>query len=464
MVEIYPFKALHFSEKLKEEISLLVSPPYDIISDLQKKILKKSHKENIVKLILPEDSDTLNRYENAAALMREMITAQILETDKNEAFYIFEELFFDNGTWKSFKAFIGLNRIEEYESSKVLRHEYTLSKPKEDRFSLLRQTNTNFGLIYTLYDDTENKIQKILDECTSKKPFYDFTAGYDSSLKFKVWKLTDKHQIRNISELMKDKNILIADGHHRYETSRLFMHKIKNKRQARKLETSPTVIEALNTKIYPEEAVLTLFVNYNQENIKILPTYRMIKFKNDFNLQNNFENIKKYFTVKNYSQIFKEKPVPDNKSDILKNISKFMKDEKSEKKHSFCLLDATGEIFFLTLNKKLKEIYPDITQDNFEFENLDVRILHRLLIEDALKKAIVEKIDYTHSESELYSGIINNKTATENIKDYDLGIILNAPSINDVQIISAKGQVMPQKSTYFYPKPCSGLIMYKMDL
>ena len=90
-----------------------------------------------------------------------MIASQVLETDKEEAFYVFEEFFLDNGVWKSFRAFIGLNKIEEYESSKVLRHEYTLSKPKEDRLNLLRQTNTNFGLIYTLYDDTENKIQKI---------------------------------------------------------------------------------------------------------------------------------------------------------------------------------------------------------------------------------------------------------------------------------------------------------------
>ncbi|MDD3520336.1 MAG: DUF1015 domain-containing protein [Actinomycetota bacterium] len=458
MVDIYPFKALHFSERLKKDISMLVSPPYDIISDTMKEELKTSDINNIVNLILPEEKEYADRYENADILLNSMIKDNILEYDTDESLYIFEESFYDDGVWKKFKAFIGLNKIEEYESSKVLRHEYTLSKPKEDRYNLLKHTKTNFGLIYTLYDDVDNKIQEIIDRSTFGKPFYDFDAGYDSTLKFRIWKLSDKNIIEKIINLMKDKNILIADGHHRYETSRLFMHEIRKKRQSNELNTGKIFIETTGDHIFPEEAVLTLFVNYNQESIKILPTHRMIKFKEKFNLLRNFEKINKYFLVKEYFEIFKAKPEFDNYQILTKNISELMDKEKKEKKHTFCIFTADKKIYFITLNKDIKKIYPEIGKESLDFENLDVRILHRLLIDNIMSTDAAEKITYTHTIDELVSKVVFGSD------EYDLGIILNAPDISDVQKISYNGKVMPQKSTYFYPKPCSGLIIYKMDL
>ncbi len=457
MVDIYPLKALHFSERLQKEISDLVSPPYDIISDSLKENLWKSNTNNIVKLILPEQADGLSRYENAANLMNVMIKDNILEFDQEESLYIFEESFYDDEIWKTFRAFIGLNRIEEYESTKVLRHEYTLSKPKEDRLNLLRQTRTNFGLIYTLYDDTGNEVQDIINECTLGIPFYDFEAGYDPVLRFKIWRLSEKDKIKKITELMKNKKVLIADGHHRYETSRLFMHEVSEKRIKKDLNTPKVLIESTGQAIFPEEAVLTLFVNYNQENIKILPTHRMIKFKEKFNLHDYIKSIHKYFSLKEYVQVFKKEPAFNNEPALIKNISEFMNNEKKEKKHSFCLIDSKKRIFFITLNKEIRDLYPNLEKSDFDFENLDVRVLHRLLIDDIFNENAADKIDYTHTYDELISKFIPVGN------EYDLGIILNAPGISDVQKISGMGKIMPQKSTYFYPKPCSGLIMYKMD-
>lgn len=458
MVDVYPLKALRFSERFKKEIPDLISPPYDIISDSQKEELKKLNANNIVKLILPEKKDDRSSYENASDLLNEMLEENILEHDIQESFYIFEEHFYDEGTWKSFKSFIGLNKIEEYDSSKVLRHEYTLSKPKEDRLNLLRHTNTNFGLIYTLYDDADNEIQKILDEGTLSEPLYDFKAKYDPNLRFRIWRLSEKDKLKRIRELMKNKKILIADGHHRYETSRLFMHEIYEKRNKKDLNTPPVSFETTDQTIFPEEAVLTLFVNYNQENIKILPTHRMIKFKEKFNLNNYLEKIEKYFFLEEYSRVFKSKPSFTNEPVLIKNLTDFMNDKKNEKKHSFCLIDSKQKIFFITLKKEICELYPDLDESDYDFENLDVRILHRLLIDEILNDNDADTIHYTHTFNDLVSKVVSADT------EYDLGIILNAPEISDVQKISGKGKIMPQKSTYFYPKPCSGLIMYKMDL
>lgn len=464
MVEIYPFKAMRFENDDTDSISKSVSPPYDIISPELKQYLKKINNNNIVNLILPDEENDLNRYESAKKKLNDWIKSNILTFDDKECFYIFEESFMENGKWKSFNAFIGLNKIEEYESKKVLRHEYTLSKPKEDRLNLIREAKTNFGLIYTLYDDKEKKIQDILDECmTCSKPLYDFIPDYDTNLKFKIWKIDDDAKINSIIKLMEERNILIADGHHRYETSRIFMHEVKSLREQNIIKPKKTMIDSINREIFPEDVVLTLFVNFNQKNIKILPTHRMIRFKNFTNFNDISKRLEKYFNINNYSDAFGKKPSEELRSDntgkinLLKNIKTSMDSSKKRNICSFCFMFANNSIIFADLNKKISDIYGDLKKDDEVFENLDVRILHRLIIEDLLSDLIIDRIDYTHSLDELANKIHPNE-------NYDLGIILNAPDISVVEFLSSVGKIMPQKSTYFYPKPCSGLLMYKMDL
>ena len=464
MVDIYPLKAMMFKTDGNNDISELVSPPYDIISPEQKQQLKKINKNNIVNLILPDEEDGFDKYASAKKKLSEWIKSNILISDDKECFYIFEESFVESGKWKSFNAFIGLNKIEEYESQKVLRHEYTLSKPKEDRLNLLRKTKTNFGLIYTLYDDKEKRVQEILNSCMVQEPLYDFKPEYDSNLKFRIWKINDKNKINSIVNLMKGKSILIADGHHRYETSRIFMHEIKELREQKIIKSEKLKTDSIDKEIFPEDAVLTLFVNFNQENIKILPTFRMIRFKNFTDAEDIRIRLKKYFKVNDYLDIFHQQPSEESKSGntgknkLLNNIKDYMKDSKTRGIHSFCFMFADNSIIFADLNKKVTDIYGNLSKEDEAFENLDVRILHRLIIEDLLSHLKADRIDYTHSIDELAGKIY------EAGEDYDMGIILNAPDINDVEFLSLNGKVMPQKSTYFYPKPCSGLLMYRMDL
>lgn len=464
MVEIIPFKALRFNTLKNEEISRLVSPPYDIISPAQKEELKTFSENNIVRLILPEDENDRDKYESAKNTLNFWIGNNILTLESNEAFYVFEESFIDNGKWKNFTAFIGLTKIEEYESLKILRHEYTLSKPKEDRLNLLRAANTNFGLIYTLYNDQNKKIQELLEHYKLSKPIYDFIPEYNNELKFRIWKIADENDIKKVIDLMENNNLLIADGHHRYETSRIFKHEVKEKRKNTEINLGKTFIEANQAFVYPEDYVLTMYVNFNQENIKILPTHRLIKFENDIDFEKIKDELHKYFYIESYSAIFGGKFLKDSdftsskKDDAAFNILDFMSKSKKNGKKSFCFYDKSKNIFFCTLKEKINASYGSSKEDDFEFENLDVRILHSFILEELLKKYKIKNIDFTHSLPEVIEKITLKNT------DYDLGIILNAPEIKDVESLSLKGKVMPQKSTYFYPKPCSGLIMYKMDL
>jgi uncharacterized protein (DUF1015 family) len=512
MVDIIPFKALKFNVTTNDEISKLVSPPYDIITSQQKEELKTYSKNNIVRLILPDDSDNnlnINKYELAKNILKTWLNDNILTIDNEEAFYVFEVDFLNNehqNDWKNFTSFIGLTKIEEYESAKVLRHEYTLSKPKEDRLNLLKSTNTNFGLIYTLYDDNKNEIQIILDKYKKQKPIFDFIPKYNNKLKFKIWKITNIEDINKIINLMKDKNILIADGHHRYETSRLFKHEINKKRQLINNENYKTsFVNALQSYILPEDYVLTMYVNFNQENIKILPIHRLIKLEEKLDIKDFLKNLSKYFDILNYFDIFQFNF--NNKNDdstnfqkldsikinelnktniniISENINNFMQKNKKDGKKCFCIiikslqnnngfngkniknisknLDLTFNIFFLILNKKINDIYSDYDENDLEFEKLDVQILHKLIIENYLNKYIIKNLDYSHSTFEALNDLFYN--LNNNFNNYDLAIIVNPTEIKEVQNLALKGRVMPQKSTYFYPKPCSGLVMYKMDL
>jgi len=294
-----------------------------------------------------------------------------------------------------------------------------------------------------------------------QKPQYDFNPEYDANLKFRIWKIDDKNKINSIVDLMKEKNILIADGHHRYETSRIFMHEVKEMRKQNIIKSEKLKINSTGTEIFPEDAVLALFVNFNQENIKILPTYRMIKLKNFTSPDDIKLRLKKYFSIIDYKDVFRKYPEDSytdaGENDLLNNINNYMNDSKTRGIHSFCFIFADKSVAFAVLAKKLTDIYGNLSKEDEIFENLDVRILHKLIIEDLLSSLKTEQIDYTHSINELMHKINENAT-------YDMGIILNAPSIKDVEYLSFKGKVMPQKSTYFYPKPCSGLLMYRMDL
>ena len=212
---------------LTGELSKIIAPPYDIISPLQKQQLKDQSPYNIVNLTLPDDSNDKSRYENAKITLQDFIKKGILKVDPEKCLYIFEEFFIDDdGGLKSFTGLLGLLKVEDYGAGKVLRHEKTLSKPKEDRLNLLKACRTNFEFIYTIYNDSDSGIFNILDNEKKKEPLITTNAGYEPLLKFKFWKVSDEKILSAIIRAMKSKTLLIADGHHRYETSRLYSKSI----------------------------------------------------------------------------------------------------------------------------------------------------------------------------------------------------------------------------------------------
>ena len=421
MVDILPLNGLIYNPEKISKYSEVLAPPYDIISSSLKEYLIRHSPYNIIALTLPDETSSRDKYENANAILAEWVKEEILKYDFKKCFYLFEETFMENGSQKSFKGFIGLLKVEEYGAGKVLRHEKTLSKPKEDRLALLKACRANLEFIYTIYNDSDEKISTTLNHGFKERCDISTSVSYDSSLHFRFWKISDEGMVEKIKDMMKSKTLLIADGHHRYETSRLYKE---------------------------HKYILALFVSGNQKDILIHPTHRAIKFNNAVKPEEIIKKIEKYFTV--------EEIKPDTACIKDKMLESF-----SMQKKSLCLYFKNKGCYFITLKADLKRLYKElnIVEEYFDtdYEYLDVNILHKLIIEVILADSAVKEINFVHSIEEVLE-LINKNDASY---DFDAGFILNAPTIETVQKLSYADQIMPQKSTYFYPKPCSGLVIYK---
>ncbi len=430
MVDLCPLNGLKFNKSKVNDLASVISPPYDIISDGLKEKLKKFNDFNIVNLILPDASGSLDPYENASSILDKWMDEKILIKDEKKNIYIFEEKYMQDNMLKSIIGIIGLIKIEDYESKIVLRHEKTLAKPREDRLNLLRKCKTNFGLIYTLYHDDKNIVNNLIDTNIKKTPDISLKPRYDESLIFNVWKFSDEDEINRLTNYMKDKKILIADGHHRYETSRLY-----------RLEKAADRVDSA------ENYVLVLLMDINQKNIELLPTHRLIKFKEDIDSRIMKNILKKDFEIIDL----------ENNSDASPNqLSKFMLEEQKKGKKSFMLCTKNNEIFLVRLKKDISKIYNTKNIVDSIYENLDVNILHKLIFEDNLRDYEIQDISFTHEISQILEKVREGN-------DFDIGVLLNAPDKNEVMTLSLNEKLMPQKSTYFYPKPCTGLLMYKFE-
>ncbi|MBU4314558.1 MAG: DUF1015 domain-containing protein, partial [Actinobacteria bacterium] len=285
MVDILPFNGLIYNKNKIGNISEVISPPYDVVSAALKKKLYNAHPYNIINIILPKGRSG-EKYIKANELLTDWIKKDILKFDKDRCFYIIEESYYPDSKRKKILGFIGLTGLEPYSKSQIIPHEQTSFKIKEDRLKLLSNCRANFGLVFTLYNDNLNKITDILKNTMQKKLFKDTQAGYDSTLGFKLWKITDMEDVKKIINIMKDKKLIIADGHHRYETSLAYRDEYK-KLNRKKGQNLPG----------PEDFILTLYVDSGQNDLLILPTHRTIKFKNYPGLEKILDKLTDIFNI-----------------------------------------------------------------------------------------------------------------------------------------------------------------------
>jgi uncharacterized protein (DUF1015 family) len=433
MVEVIPFKGLVYNKEKIQKIDNVMSPPYDIISDLMQDELYKKHPQNFVRLILgkqnEEDNPNNNRYTRARDLLNSWLEESLLIGSDKPAIYPYKIKYKVKNQTKTMNGFFILLKLDtEYKHVKA--HERTLSKPKADRLNLMHACHANLEPIQLLYIDEIDKIRKKIDD-SLKNPIID-VKGYDG-FNHKLWKLDDINIISMIQNELKDKILFIADGHHRYQTA-------INYAEEKKKELG------VDNKDAPFNYRMVILANMFDEGLSILPTHRLIK-KSDIVLDNLLKNLKEFFIVET-----KKIDSGEGVEDINKRIKI---DLETENKHKFALY-SNNKYYILTL--KEESCMDRFAQGRSKtWRTLDVSILHKIILEQLMginQDNLEDHVKYTREDVEAIKFVNEGK--------FDLSFLMNATKINELKAIADANEHMPQKSTYFLPKMLSGLVIYKM--
>ncbi|MDH7517039.1 MAG: DUF1015 domain-containing protein [Candidatus Thermoplasmatota archaeon] len=432
MVDVSPFKGITYNSEKIKNLDKVMSPPYDIISEEMQNKLYDSHPNNFVRLILgkqfPDDNDENNRYTRAKKLFDEWQKQGIFKQSEKTAFYPYKIDYKLKNQKKTMNGFFVLLKIDpEYKTVKA--HEKTLAKPKADRLNLMRACEANLEPIELLYIDKEDKIRKNIDKAIDKPIIK--VKGYDG-FTHTLWELNDEKVINEIVKELKNKELYIADGHHRYQTSINFA-------QEKKEKTGVTDPDA------PFNYIMVIIANIFDPGLSILPTHRLVKMPN-FRIGEFLEKMRKHFDIE-------EKTVKGDDAGLIGK--QIMKDIETKTGHKFALYHKK-KYYVLTL--KDEKIMDVLASDHSKtWRTLDVSILHKLILEQGLginDKNIEDHVKYTRVDGEAVKFVDEGR--------FDVSFLINATKIEELKAIAEAGEHMPQKSTYFLPKMLSGLVLYKM--
>jgi len=408
MPELISLRCFYYSEGNDPAIlRSLVAPPYDVISEEEKQDLKNKNPNNICHVILPET------YEGAGQKLDEMIENQTLISNNNRCICIYgiEYLRPDTGEKTIRYGFVGLLKLAEIFPAVdgIIPHEMTFKKFTEDRLNIIEKTDANFSPIFTIYNGNGSAI-KIFKKYVGLKPYLKTTDR--DGFTHKIWMVSEEEDIKKFQEIIKKNSVIIADGHHRYVTC------LRHSRNG------------------GCKYIMALFIDFNDPGLIIYTSHRQIHKIPVENLQDFKNKVKSAFTIKEDIKNFQS----------LKEIM-----ENNIGKHVFgCYFKNT--FIFLELKKEIN--VEELVSGNHskEWKNLSLPILHHILLENSL-----------NIKQEDISFIKNEEKGIENV---DKGLIdalfmVNPTTLEEIHKITQLGEIMPQKSTYFYPKPLSGLIIHR---
>jgi len=412
MANILPFQPYRYTSKAGP-LGNVVTQPYDKITPEMRERYLELSPYNLVRIILGKPAEpgaAENVYQRAARHFREWIAEGILARDPEPGLYPYSQEFAmpETGEVLVRKGFIGLGPVEEYSKGVVYRHEQTLTGPKQDRLELLRHTRAHFGQIFMLYPDPAGEVDRILDESMRGAPIEEVRDEYLTI--HRVWKISEPARIEQIRGAMKDKRLLIADGHHRYETALAFRNEHPELESAR--------------------SVMMTFVNMHSPGLRILATHRVVRNLREFNPDAFLARVREFFHV--------------DRLDSLDALRRAWSEEHLDTIRIGVALRG-GALYLLEAPRE-----PNV---------LDVRFLHEGVLGNLLGFGEADIREERH-----LTYVRGLEAAADDVwrRDAQIAFLLEPVHINEVARIAFSGGVMPQKSTDFYPKLLSGLTIYSL--
>ncbi len=442
MANIFPFRAWRYDPRKVGDLTSVVTQPYDKITpQMQDRYYEQPF--NLVRLVLgkqlPGDDGSDNVYTRAAETFRQWMQDGVLIEDEQPGFYVYyQRNQLAGGEAKVRKGFIGLGQLEEYGSGVVFPHERTLAGPKADRLNLLRTVRAQFESLFMLYSDPGREIDALLDAETNHEPVIKIWDEY--GVEHLVWRITDGAAVSGLQQLMAEKPLIIADGHHRYETALAYRD------ECREQGGTPAQWQAC-------QRTMMAFVNTESEGLTILPTHRVIKNKNLFNLSRFLAFAESHFDIQSYPFL-----------DLGEKLAGAKRLEHVLAHHvsgsvEFGLYAAEQGCFYHLRFRNQPDSRSLLKGLSPRQQALDVAILHTLVIEQGLGfspefVAQQEPIAYVREFDEGIRWIDEGKGSA--------CFFVNPTRIEQVRDIALAGEVLPQKSTDFYPKLLSGLAIYQL--
>jgi uncharacterized protein (DUF1015 family) len=421
MAFLFPFKGFRYSKEIVEDLNNVVTQPYDKTSSSMQDAYYQRSPFNVVRVTLNAEkrNDPDTEYPEAGAFFRQWIDRKVLVQDSLPAMYAYYQEYVAEGQTRLQKGFIALLDLKN-SGPGIIPHEHTLAAPKQDRLHLMRSIEGNEDLIYMLYSDEKLMVNRVLDESIAGKPAAIEVVDEYGAI-HRLWAITNPEALMRIQEEMRARNLFIADGHHRFETSVNFMNECAAK------EWEPAAMESFDKRM------VTCF--NSADGVTILPTHRVIRDLSEFDAEVFLRNIEPYFEAE-----------PISSASAL-----WAKMKEGRRNTVFGFYPAVLRKFYLLHLRKEAKVD----------RRLDVTVLHSLLLErflgiDESKLAAQAHIDYVRERDSCIQLVDGGK--------YQAAFFLNPTTAGQMQQIASLGERMPQKSTDFFPKLLTGLVFMKMQI
>ena len=447
MARVYPFRALRYNPSLVR-LEDVVTQPYDKITPAMQEAYYQRSPYNLVRIILglPElfDGDGVQDvYRRAARDFADWRREGILTQESEPCIFAYSQTFtlpgstMETGALCERRGFIALGELYDYADKVVFRHEQTLSRPKSDRLNLLNATHAHFGQIFMLYSDPGLSAERLLFDSTAS-PDIEVTDEYE--VVHRVWRMSDPGTINLLTTALEDKKLIIADGHHRYETALQYAREHASGQSAGPEERN---LGSVLQPPYPEAAAMMTFVNMDGQGLVILPTHRVIHNLPGFVPASFLETLRPYFTVEPLSI-----DDPDMLIARLKGV---------QGRTAFIAVTSAGNYLLTAIPGAVKEALKDIPERQLRLDTVQLHALILQKILGILPEAIDQQTNtrYLRDAAEAVDEVAHNEA--------DIAFLMNPVTLNELREVAFAGEVLPQKSTDFFPKLLSGLTIYALD-
>jgi uncharacterized protein (DUF1015 family) len=422
---IEPLRGLLYDQRTVHDLASVLAPPYDVISEAQQRDLYERSPYNVVRLELGRDAD---RYGSARATLREWVDRGVLRRAERPSLFLYTQRFPLEGRKFVRSGLVVRFRLEDFARGRILPHEKTFPAAKEDRFKLLAATRTNISSIFGLYSGSHPELDRLRDEVMSRAPL--IAADDALGIRNELRTIAAPDEIATVQSALESARVLIADGHHRYETALSY-------RTERRATEHPADLQGF------DYTMMTL-VACDDPGLVILPTHRIVRRLRPQAMASFASQAREVFEV---SEV-------DNHVALRNGLV------GGGRGSIGVTLGGGGQRFFVVRLKDPDTTARAIPEAPTEVRSLDVTVLHTLIFDQifSLKAAEIRKggnLEYT----------IDANAALDAVRDgrADGAFLVNPPSITEVERVSDAGATMPEKSTYFFPKLVTGLVLNPLD-